>query len=524
MSGAFLFLYGPPGSGKTTLAGRLAQALDMPVYDLDSHIEAAAGLSIADIFVREGEPGFRRREQETLRQLLRQLPGVVALGGGALLNADNRREAENAGRVLCLSAEPAVLLERLQQGKQAIRPLLASGNSGIEARLLRLLEERRNHYASFGLQLDVTHLPVSNATSAALTALGAFRVSGMVQPYDVRVNPAGLNCCSAHLARLGRFGKVGLVCDEHTALLFAPDVERSLRTAGLEVQRFTIPAGEHNKTLATVNQLWQGFVAAGLERGSLILSVGGGVTGDVTGFTAATYLRGVAWVNLPTSLLAMVDASIGGKTGVDLPQGKNLVGAFHPPRLVLADPLTLNTLPIPELRSGMAEVVKHAVIGDPGLLELCARGLDALSCDWDAVVCRAAAVKVAIIQADPYEQGRREVLNFGHTIAHAIEQASGYRLRHGEAVAIGMLQETRLAERIGLAQAGLSQTLADVLRGLGLPVEIPAGLDKTALRAAMEVDKKRRAGRLRFSLPRRPGQVEYGVLLEEEAPLSEVLQ
>ncbi len=164
------------------------------------------------------------------------------------------------------------------------------------------------------------------------------------------------------------------------------------------------------------------------------------------------------------------------------------------------------------------------MIGDPGLLELCARGLDALSCDWDTVVCRAAAVKVAIIQADPYEQGRREVLNFGHTIAHAIEQASGYRLRHGEAVAIGMLQETRLAERIGLAQAGLSQTLADVLRGLGLPVEIPAGLDKTALRAAMEVDKKRRAGRLRFSLPRRPGQVEYGVLLEEEAPLSEVLQ
>ncbi len=524
MSGAFLFLYGAPASGKTTLAGQLARELDLPFYDLDSHIQAAAGLSIGDIFAREGEPDFRRRESDALRELLRQPPGVVALGGGALLDADNRRAVESAGRVLCLQADLPVLLERLRQGGPAARPLLAADNGGVAARLARLLDERRRHYASFGLQLDVTRLSISVAVRAAMTALGAFRVSGMGQPYDVRIRPAALETFPTHLARLACTGKVGLVGDEHTSRLFAPRVERSLRAAGLEVHGFNIPAGEHGKTLATVSQLWQEFIAAGLERGSLILAVGGGVTGDVAGFAAAAYLRGVAWVNLPTTLLAMVDAAIGGKTGVDLPQGKNLIGAFHPPRLVLADALALDDLPLPELRGGMAEVVKHALIGDPELLDLCACGLDALAHDWDAVVRRAAAVKIAVIQSDPYEQGLREVLNFGHTLGHAIEQASGYRVRHGEAVAIGMVQETRLAERIGLAQPGLSQTLAAALRGLGLPAEIPAGLEASALRAAMQVDKKRRAGRLRFSLPRCPGQVEYGVLVEDEGILSEVLR
>ncbi|MEN4010772.1 MAG: 3-dehydroquinate synthase [Bellilinea sp.] len=524
MSGAFLFIYGPPGSGKTTLGALLAEQLELPFYDLDDRIEAATGMTIAEIFAHQAEPGFRRREREALRDLLCQPPGVAALGGGALLDADNRRAAEDAGRVLCLSANPTVLLERLRQADPAARPLLAAENGDTAARLFHLLEERSAHYASFELGVDVTRLTVSEAARAAMTALGAFRVSGMGQPYDVRINPAGLDFLPAHLKRLECSGKVGLVCDENLVRRFAPRVERSLRNAGLSVHCFTFAAGEHNKTLATVSRLWQEFVLAGLERASLIVSLGGGVTGDLAGFAAAAYLRGVAWVNLPTTLLAMVDASIGGKTGIDLPQGKNLVGAFHPPRLVLADPLALDDLPLPELRSGMAEVVKHAVIGDPALLEVCACGLDALAQNWDAVVRRAVAVKIAFIQADPFERGLREVLNFGHTIGHAVEQASGYRLRHGEAVAIGMVLETRLAERIGLAQVGLSQTLAEALRGLGLPVEMPAGLDEAALRMFIGADKKRRAGRLRFSLPRQFGQVEHGVVVEDEKWLSEVLR
>jgi len=263
-------------------------------------------------------------------------------------------------------------------------------------------------------------------------------------------------------------------------------------------------------------------VEGGLERGSLLLALGGGVVGDLSGFAASAYLRGVAWVNLPTTLLAMVDAAIGGKTGVDLPQGKNLVGAFYPPRAVLADPLTLNTLPVEEIRSGMAEVVKHAVIGDADLLNACAAGLDGLAGRWEWLVRRAAAVKVRVIEADPYEQGLREVLNFGHTLGHALEKASHYRLRHGEAVAIGMVWETRLAERLGLAQAGLSSRLAEVLGRIGLPVQPPPGLAAEEIRAAMRVDKKRRGGELRFSLPRAAGQVEYGVVVSADEALREV--
>jgi 3-dehydroquinate synthase len=517
----WIFLYGPPGSGKSSLAGWLAERLELPCYDLDQRIEQGGGRSIPQIFSEEGENGFRQREQNALREVLNQKPGVVALGGGALLDSDNRRLAENSGIILCLTASQQTLIERLQTANIS-RPLLGGGNDW-QARLTRLLEARREHYASFAHRVPTDGLTLEETGWEALRALGMYRIRGMGQPYTLIVRNGVLDSISGHLADLGRSQTAALVCDDHTAALYAAQVEVRLSAAGWRVQSCRIPAGEIHKTLSTAAELWAQFVAGGLDRGSLVLALGGGVVGDLSGFAASAFLRGVDWVNLPTTLLAMVDAAIGGKTGVDLPQGKNLVGAFHPPRLVLADPLTLQSLPVEEIRSGMAEVVKHAVIGDPDLLEACAAGLEGLSGKWEWLVRRAAAVKVRVIEADPYEQGLREVLNFGHTLGHALEKASGYRLRHGEAVAIGMVIETRIAERLGLAANGLSEQLGQVLQRIGLPVQPPPGLAVEDLRAALQVDKKRRRGELRFSLPRRVGQVDYGIVLSADEALREVI-
>jgi 3-dehydroquinate synthase len=252
------------------------------------------------------------------------------------------------------------------------------------------------------------------------------------------------------------------------------------------------------------------------------VALGGGVVGDLAGFAAASYKRGVPWVAAPTTLLAMADSSLGGKTGIDLRQGKNLVGAFHAPRLVLSDPNTLDTLPEEELRAGLAEVVKAGIIGDPALFNKCSEGWAAVQSDWDEVVRRAMAVKIQVIEADPFEHGRRAALNLGHTVGHAVELAANFAMKHGQAVAIGMVVEAHLAERVGLAEKGLAEEIAGVLRGLGLPTEVPAGLDKRAILEGMQVDKKRAGGKVRFALPVRVGEVRVGVEVEHLSELEEV--
>jgi 3-dehydroquinate synthase len=305
--------------------------------------------------------------------------------------------------------------------------------------------------------------------------------------------------------------------------LYASRATASLESSGYSVEILTIPPGEQHKTLETVSCLWEGFLAAGVERGSTVVALGGGVVGDLTGFAAAMWLRGVPWVNVPTTLLAMCDSSLGGKTGADLPQGKNLIGAFHPPALVLADPEVLATLPEDEVRNGMAEVMKHGVIADPMLFELCQhpsllpfnRGGGGEA--FDEIVRRSMAVKIHIIQEDPYEGGRRSALNLGHTIGHAVELVSGFRLRHGEAVAIGMVAEARLAEQMGIAsaQSDLAICIATALQAIGLPTEIPSHLDRDAIQRAILVDKKRAGGKVRFALPVKIGEVITGVEVDK---------
>ncbi len=266
-------------------------------------------------------------------------------------------------------------------------------------------------------------------------------------------------------------------------------------------------AGEGAKSLATAAHLYDAAVSAELERGDTILALGGGVVGDTAGFVAATYLRGVRLVPVPTTLLAMVDASVGGKTGVNLPAGKNLVGAFHQPALVAADPAVLATLPAEVLRDGLAEIVKAAVIGDPPLLdqlEHAGAPPAGEAAAWAQIVGRAVRVKAAIVSDDPHEAGRRALLNLGHTFGHAFETASGYRLSHGQAVSLGLVAAAQLGARLGRADPELAGRLARILGRLGLPTR-GHGLAPEAVLRAMAVDKKRRAGRLRFVIPAAPG-------------------
>jgi 3-dehydroquinate synthase len=302
---------------------------------------------------------------------------------------------------------------------------------------------------------------------------------------------------------LGRWTTVAVVSDDVVGPLYADRVAASLESAGLSVARCAMPAGEAHKTLETVSDLYTQFLAAGLDRSGLVVALGGGVVGDVVGFAAATYMRGLPLAQIPTTLLAMVDSSVGGKTGVDLPAGKNLVGAFKQPVLVAIDPEVLATLPPADFRAGLAEVAKAGVISSPELFQRLEDGGTDLS--W--IIREAVAVKVTVVEADPYERGRRVVLNLGHTFAHAFERLSDYQLRHGEAVAMGTAVAARLAVDLGHCSPAVSQRIIALLDHLGLPTA-PADYEPEAVWEAMTSDKKKQGKQLRFVLPLDIGQVD----------------
>lgn len=299
--------------------------------------------------------------------------------------------------------------------------------------------------------------------------------------------------------------RVACIADATVAALHGDGIRTAL---GEAVPLLTFPAGEAAKTRETWGALTDQLLARGLGRDTVVVGLGGGVTTDLAGFVAATYLRGVPLVLVPTSLLAMIDAAIGGKTGVDTPAGKNLVGTFHHPGLVMIDPALLDTLPVVERRAGLAEAIKHGVIADAAYLDTIVAQAPQLLRDGPAdraaacaVVERSVGIKVDVVARDEREAGLRQVLNVGHTIAHALEQVTGYTIRHGEAVAIGMVLEARLSERIGHARAGLADRIAAACTAVALPVTLPPGVDVDALIAATHGDKKSRAGQVRYSLP-----------------------
>ncbi len=446
-----LYLYGAPASGKTTLGRRLAAALGVDFVDLDAAIVARAGKPISEIFAKDGEAAFRALESLTLVATGDEFsqtgrPAVVALGGGTLLDAGSRAFCERTGAVFCLEAPTAE--------ERARRLGLAPGTRPLGDRA----QERAAHYAGFPC-----------------------RVAAFFEAQDSLV-VVGRGIAPSLLA--GR----KTVADSTVASLYPQVTAMTM-----------IPSGENYKTPATVAALWQVFAAEGLGRKDVVCALGGGVTGDLTGFAAATWMRGIGWMNFPTTLLAMVDASTGGKTGCDLPEGKNLAGAFHFPRLVVIDADFLKTLPAEILRDGKAEMIKHEIIGGENRSSV---HLHLFSPPSPEEIAANLMVKVKIVREDPLEtKGLRILLNCGHTVAHAVEKATDYRLSHGEAVAIGCVEEARIAFRRGLAKPSWPDELAAVFAAAGLPTALPEGLSVGALVPLMKGDKKRAGEVVTFALP-----------------------
>jgi 3-dehydroquinate synthase len=366
------------------------------------------------------------------------------------------------------------------------------------------------------------------------SALRVVHIGG-AHPYSISIGDGLLDDGSALVSRI-RGRHVLIVSDEHVAPLYARRIEVALHNIRpeLRLSRFVMPAGEQAKTLSHFGQAIDALAALGATRDACVLALGGGVVGDLAGFAAACWMRGIDCVQLPTTLLAMVDSSVGGKTAVDLPQGKNLVGAFHPPRGVFADTSALDTLPDRELRSGFAEVIKYGAIVDAPFLDwleahtapLLAREREPLI---DAIA-RSCQHKAPIVEHDPFEHGERALLNFGHTFGHAIEAEQGYAnhdshaLNHGEAVAVGMVVATRLSAHLGMAPAADAERLRTLLAGFGLPTALPKGLEPDRLLQRMRLDKKASASGLRFVLWEAPGIARIVSDVPEDAVLETLLE
>ncbi len=509
-----LFLYGPPATGKSTCAQNLAMALKKPSLDLDTLIERHLGVSIPAYVEAHGREAFRDVETAVLKDLCEARPhAIVALGGGALLREENRKLVEACGPVVCINTPIDILTRRVVR-KAGSRPWSQNADQ-----LRALLEERQAHYASFPLRLELEReIPPQEVWPKVLALFGRYIVGGMGEPYRVTIAAHAIDILKEVItALIPRPKHLLIVGDSNTMPLYGEAVRQALQFP--QCPTFTIPAGEEHKTIETVTSIWQAMCEAKLERNDLVIALGGGVTGDLTGFAAATWLRGMRWLNLPTTLLSMVDAGIGGKTGADLPAGKNLIGAFHPPCAVIADTAMLASLPEREMRCGLAETYKHAVIGDPGLAQLLASYVHhAHDIDYlTQLVNRSAAVKIRTIQEDPFERtGKRAALNLGHTIGHAVETVSGFTLAHGEAVAIGTVAAARIAEKMGIAEQGLTARIQKDLETLGLPTEIPEALDREAIRKALSHDKKKSNDTVLFALPITLGTVRTGCIVPEE--------
>ncbi len=331
--------------------------------------------------------------------------------------------------------------------------------------------------------------------------------------YPIHLGTGDLDGVGDAVARHTGANQVGLVTVPGVGRRYGARVVRSLRAAGLKVTRVQVPDSDATKNLGQVRKLYDRFLTAGLDRKSALVALGGGMVGDLTGFTAATYLRGIPFVQIPTTVLAMVDASIGGKTGVNLRQGKNLVGAFHQPSLVWIDTATLRSLSPRDRAAGMAEVVKAGAIWDARYFARLERDCDrVMELDPRALIPvleRACRIKAEVVRRDEREEsGVRALLNFGHTLGHAIEKQMGYRrIRHGEAVAIGMVHAARRSEALGLAPAGTAGPIEDLLARLGLPTEIPR-YDRRAHLAAMKVDKKKEGRKIHYVVLRRIGEAQ----------------
>ena len=532
-----IVLIGFSGSGKSTVAKRLADLLDWQLVDTDADIERATGKTVPEIFATDGEAAFRQLEREAMLRALAIDGAVIATGGGAVATGD-LWTADLLGHhdclVIALDVRPETTLARLRRqqehdGAAVARPMIA-GDDPL-GRIAALKATRQSVYdrAAITLPVDTTD-PETIAFEIAAIVL---RAPGDPKPtLHLRAESASSSIYIApgvveFVGKIARetwpkARRAWVISDVNVASHHAGKVERALTEGGFESTLLTVPAGESSKSWATAGQLLDQLLDGGIERGDVVVALGGGVIGDLAGFVAATVLRGVPLIQIPTSLLAMVDSSIGGKTGINHRTGKNLIGAFYQPPIVVIDPELLGTLPKRELTAGWAEIVKHAEIqpSTPGgeradLLAFLERNGNRLrrleSPAITYAIERNVRLKAAVVEADERETGIRAYLNFGHTLGHAIE-ASDYRLLHGEAISVGM----RAAMRIGLRMEMIGPDDVTRLDALLDAFELPAtaSSDRETVLAKMGSDKKRVDGRQRWVLPLAEG----GVTLRSDIP------
>lgn len=507
-----IVLTGFMASGKSAVGRSLAERLGRGFIDLDELIVSRTGMSIPDIFLQQGEPAFRNIESELCRELASQDGLVIATGGGTLVNGANRTLFTSNSLLIRLHCSVEETLRRLDLNGAPGRPLLEV--SDRRAEIDRLLAAREPAYSAIPWQIDTTALSIDEIVGQILPVSRCIflPVRHTTGQYPIFIGTGALDNLGAflHAAGLPKGVRVAVVANPTVSQLYAQRVSSALVSSGFQPRACTLPDGEAFKNLAAVESLYEQFLALDIDRHDIVLALGGGVTGDVAGFAAATYLRGLRFVQVPTTLLAMVDSSVGGKTGVDMPQGKNLVGAFKQPEAVIMDPTALSTLPIEELRSGLVEAIKHGVISDPALFERIESTAGQFDLWWGPIgadlLARAVRVKIDVVEEDPFEQGRRAALNLGHTLGHAVEQSSGYSLRHGEAVGLGMLAAAHFAQALGLAPSALASRIGAVLAHWGLPVRLPAMPIDSILNTILR-DKKKRGNSIRWVLPIQIGQV-----------------
>ena len=527
LGGRSVVLVGMMGAGKTSVGKRLAAKLGLPFVDADAEIEAGAQLTISEIFERFGEVYFRDGERKVIARLLNGGPLVLATGGGAFMNRATRDKIAACGVSIWLKPNFDVLLARVR--KKSNRPLLKTADP--EQTLRRLLEERSPTYAlaDFTIEsLDGSHDSVVDAILRRLAAALCKDVGPYAQTrrrvevplgaraYSILIGPGLIDEAGVEIAKIAPRVNCAIVTDARVAPLYLDRLTASLRRAGLGSTSIICPPGEATKGYAEFARVSDALIEARIERRDIVIALGGGVIGDLAGFCAATLRRGVRFVQIPTTLLAQVDSSVGGKTGINSRHGKNLVGAFHQPSLVLADTASLDTLSERDFRAGYAEVVKYGLIGDRRFFEFLESNWREAFVDGPTraeAIAISCAAKARIVAADETEQGERALLNLGHTFGHALESLTHYdseRLVHGEGVAIGMAAAFRFSRELGLCSGQDATRVEAHLKALGLPTrmrEIP-GFEASAddILAAMRQDKKVERGRLTFILVRGIGE------------------
>jgi shikimate kinase/3-dehydroquinate synthase len=536
-----IILTGFSGTGKSEVARLVAERLGWRAVDSDDAIVKAAGKPIPAIFRDDGEEHFRRLEHDILRQLCSQPKMIIAAGGGAILDADNRRLMAHDGFIVCLEARPETILERLRpqlDSDPVARPLLTDPDP---LRRIRELKSFRQPYYALadhtvhtdGLTMEQVAAEVVHAwrqlsaaaledegRQAALAAAPSAREADApyCQPpgaacvvrtssatYPVFVSWGAFADLGRRMADAGLAGRAYLISDSTVHARWGAAAEEALQGAGFSVASHVVPVGETSKSLETAAAIYDWLVSQRAERGEAVVALGGGMVCDLAGFVAATFVRGLPLVHVPTSLLAMVDAAVGGKVAVNHKEAKNLIGAFYQPRLVLADVSALQSLPPRELTAGWAEVIKQALIMDEELLRLLEEKADAIVSLEPAVttevISRSIALKAAVVSEDEREEtGRRTILNYGHTIGHGLETAAEYiGMLHGEAVAVGMVGAARIARRLGLLSPEVVERQDAVIARFGLPLRA-SGFDPGKVLAATALDKKVKGGAIRWVL------------------------